>query len=309
MINNYKFPIIIYNPHAASGIAPKKKTIERYIEILKKENLFKKIDTYPSKSKGDTINKIAEIHKDKKNDLIISIGGDGSLSTICNGLMKIPIEKRLPIFPLPTGTGNSLVRDFKIFSINDSIKHYKTEEPKMFDIIHVKGLEEKLDWYCINVLGMGFISDIANYVETHGKTLGHFSYMLGTILALGNYKPYNIEISYENNKKFESKAAYLLTFSNTKFTGGHIKIAPFAEYNDNLIDVVVLYELNRLRFLKGFAKLFVSKHIYEKGCAYFKANSLIVKSEPKMKLMLDGDLFGSTPVKLTILPKQLKLVL
>jgi len=309
MMNNYKFPIIIYNPHAASGIAPKNKTIDRYSEILVKENLFEKIDLYPSKSKEDTINKIAEIHKDKKHDLIISIGGDGSLSTICNGIMKIPKEKRLPIFPLPTGTGNSLVRDFKIYTIKDSIMHYKIEKPKDFDIIHVQGLEEKLDWYCINVLGMAFISDIANYVETHGKTLGHFSYILGTILALGNYKPYKIDISYDDNKKFESKAAYMLTFSNTKYTGGNIKIAPFAEYNDNLIDIIILYEINRLRFLKGFVKLFFSKHIYEKGCAYFKANNLIIKSEPKMRLMLDGDLFGSTPVKLSVLPKQLKLVL
>lgn len=308
MRNNYKNPIIIYNPFAAAGISAKRKTVEKYKKILEKEKLFHRIDLYPSKSKEDALNKIVEVHKEKKNDLIISVGGDGSLSTICNGLMKVPFEERLPLLPLPTGTGNSLLRDFKIYSIKDAIKHYKTEEPKLFDVLNVEQLDGKMQWYCINVLGMGFVVDIAKFAEKHGKKFGHFTYMIGTVLALGEFKPYNVKITSNGNTIFESSKTFFLTFSNTKFTGGHIKIAPDAKYNDGQMDIVVLYEINRYRFLKGFIKIFFEKHIYEKGCKYFKEKELIVEATPDLFLMPDGDLFGKTPVKINVIPQQLRLI-
>lgn len=307
MINNYKKPIIIYNPFAAAGISAKKKTVDLYKAILEKANLFESIELYPSKSREDAINKIVAVHNEKKHDLIISVGGDGSLSTICNGLMKIPLEKRLPLFPLPTGTGNSLLRDFKVYTIVDAIKHYKKEEPKLFDVIDVKEINGDMQWYCVNVLGMGFISDIARFVDKNGKKLGHLSYIFGTVLALGQFKPYKVNIKY-GDKVFTSDKTFFLTFSNTKYTGGHIKVAPFAKYDDGLMDVVILHDINRFQFLKGFVKISSGAHLKEKGCEFFQTKELVIESDPPLHLMPDGDLFGKSPVKIKVIPGQLRLI-
>ena len=308
----YKNPIIIYNPIAAGGRA--KKMFSRYYAKLKNHFLFENIDVYEAYSKNDTITKIEEIHNDNhNNDLIISIGGDGSISTICNGLMRVSIKERLPILPLPSGSGNSLLRDFNVLSINDSINNYINnnikENLKMLDVLHVEEINGNFSWYCVNVCGLGFVSDIIRYGEKKFKKFGVFRYILGMILALKEFKSYKITIKYNNERNiFQSDNVFFMTLSNTKYTGGKIMIAPHAEYNDGFIDVVIIYDVNRIGFLNGFRKAFKGKHIKEKGCFCFKTDNLEIYSEPDFFLMPDGELEGKSPVKITVIPKQIKLI-
>jgi YegS/Rv2252/BmrU family lipid kinase len=306
MINKYENPIIIINAAAKAGRS--KKVFEKYYKILLKENFFKKIDIFESKSKEDTINLVKKLHIKSKNDLIISIGGDGSISTIVNGLMDVPIKNRLPIFPLPTGSGNSIVRDYGITNINHSIEKYKTQKPKDYDVMFMECIKEKFKWYCLNVIGMGFISDVAEYVVKKSKKLGAFSYPVGTVLALKEFKPYKTTIKYDSKKVFKSDKVFFIAFSNTKYSGGPIMVAPEAKHDDGLIDVTILYELNRLQFLNGFRKTFNGGHIRDKGCLYFKVKNAVVHADPDFILMPDGELEGKSPVKISIIKKQIKLI-
>jgi len=307
MVNDYKKPILIYNPKAANGKG--EKIYNNYYKILMDYKLFEKIDVYKTSSKDDTINEIVKIHSRKKHDLLISIGGDGSISTICNGLMKIPKNKRLPLLPLPSGTGNSLLRDFNILNIHDSVKNYKNEKPKMFDLIYMEEIDGNFKWYCINVLGMGFVSDIADYVVRKGKIFGALSYIFAIVLAIGRFKPYKTTIKYNNGKhEFKSDRAFFITFSNTKYMGGNVRAAPEAQYDDGLMDVMILYDINRFQLLNGFRKTFSGKHIYEEKCLYFQTSDLEVYADPKFIIMPDGELEGNSPIRARVISKQVKLV-
>lgn len=307
MSDLFKFPIIIYNPKSGGGKS--KKLFNKYYDLLKKNICFKKIEVFESYSKLETINKVVDLHKNNY-DLIISIGGDGSISTICNGLMKINIKKRLPVFPLPCGSGNSFLLDFNIQSIYDSIKNFKDNNHKMIDVFLVEEINGNFKWYCINVVGLGFISNIAKYGEEKFNKFGAIRYILSTLFALKEFKPYNTYIKYDNNKKkFNSEKVFFISISNSKFTGGKIMIAPEAKYNDGLMDVVILHDITRLRFLNGFRKVFKGKHINDKGCLYFKTKNVEIQSNPDFFLMPDGELEGKSPVKIRIIPEQIKLVI
>ncbi len=307
MTNNFRKPVLINNFQAKGGRL--NAIFDKYYGILKHENLFEKIDVFESKSREETIDFIAKIHSGKKYDLIISMGGDGSISTIVNGLMELPINKRLPLFPLPTGSGNSLLRDYNITTIDDSLEHYKTQKPKFYDVLLLESLKRKYKQYCINVIGLGFISDIADYVVGKGKIWGSLSYVFGTVLALKKFRPYDTTITFDNGKKkFHSERAFFITLSNTKYTGGPIMIAPDAKHDDGLIDITVLHDINRMQFLNGFRKTFNGKHIHDKGCLYLKAKSVVIYSKPDYIVMPDGDLEGKSPIKVTVKPKQIRLV-
>ena len=223
--------------------------------------------------------------------------------------MKIDINKRLPLFPLPGGSGNSFLRDFNISSIKDAIKNYKCNIPKLIDLLLVENKNKTLKWYCINVIGLGFISNIAKYGEEKFNNFGAFKYILATLFALKEFKPYKTKISYDINKQFNSSNVYFISLSNSKFTGGNIMIAPEAKYDDGLIDVIILSDINRLNFLNGFRKVFKGKHINDKGCYYFKAKDIEIHSTPHYNLMPDGDLEGLSPIKVKVIPKQIKIVI
>jgi len=309
---NYKNPILIYNPNAGGGKAQKK--FKLYYEELLKEKIFEKIDVIESKSVLDLDAKIKEIINKNGNDLIISIGGDGTISSITNALMKFPKEKRLPLFPLPSGSGDSLLRDFNIRTIKDAIINYKSlDKTKEFDLLYVEQINGDFKYYCITVIGMGFVSDVVKDIISKGtKKLGALSYILTIFTAIGNFKPYNTILKFKDEngdeKEFKSERVYFLTVSNTKYTGGGIKVAPDAIYNDGLMDIILLYEINRFQFLKGFLKTFKGNHIKDKGCLYLKTNYLEIYSNPIFELMPDGELSGTSPIRITMKLKEINLV-
>ena len=85
-------------------------------------------------------------------------------------------------------------------------------------------------------------------------------------------------------------------------------VAPQAEYNDGLMDVVILHDINRLQFLNGFRKTSHGGHIHDKGCRMFQTDYLEVHSDPPFTLMPDGDLDGMSPIKVKVLPKQVSMI-
>jgi len=306
-MKSYKNPIIIFNPRSGGGRCGRKfKKIYKY--FLKKK-LFDKIDVFEATCKSETIDKIQSIHSEKKNDLIITLGGDGSISTVCNGLMKIDFNERLPLLPIPTCSWNLLLLDFNIKKIKDSIKNLLNNDIKIFDVLSVENIKTGSKNFCINILGLGFISNIVKYGDSMFKNMGVLRYLLGTFSALKEFKPYKTIIKYNNGKdEFSSDRVYFISLSNTKYTGGKILISPDSKYDDGLMDIMILHDINRIKYMKGFLKAYSGKHIFEKGCKYFKTNEAIITSTPDFELMPDGELDGSSPVKVKVISKQIKMV-
>lgn len=308
MGKRYENPIILYNPNAGGGRGKKK--FDRYLKILENAKLFPKIESRGTLNRNDAIQAVNEIVKSGRYDLIISIGGDGTISTIANALMAFDNDKRLPIFPIPSGSGDSLLRDFGITTIEDAIDHFrKMDEPKKFDLIQAEDIKTGKIFYCINILGMGFISDVVMDAEKQGKIWGGgLSYIVSIFTALGRFRPYETVIRYNNGKdEVKIDKAYFLTVSNTKFTGGKIMIAPDADYQDGFSDLIVLHDIGRFKFLKGFLKAFSGRHLQEKGCLYLKSDTFEIHSTPDFTLMPDGELEGKGPLRLKTLRNQVRL--
>jgi len=305
-MNNYKNPILVYNPSAGGGNAKKK--INNNIEIIR-NNLFKDLTIYESESKENLINKIKEIHKKKLHDLIICLGGDGTISLLANAEINFKKKDRIPIMPIPSGSGDSLVRDFNIYKIQDAINNYKKDNSvKYFDLIYFKELNGKFDYYCINILGMGFVSVIAECAIKYGKKWGTASYFIGALKGLREYKPYKVKIICDKNKTYEFNKVYFLTISNTKYTGGAVKIAPDAEYNDGIMDIIIFHDISRYKFITGYLGTFKSKHVNSEGCIYIKAKQADIYAEPDFSLMPDGELMGKSPIRVKVIKKEIPLI-
>jgi len=157
---------------------------------------------------------------------------------------------------------------------------------------------------------MGFISDIADYAVKNGKKLGALTYVVSLFAVLGRFRPYKISIKYGDDKtELKNDKTYFLTISNTKYTGGAIKVAPDAKFDDGLMDVVYLHDLNRLQFLNGFMKTFKGTHVKQKKlCGTLKTNYLEIEADPQFLVLPDGDLIGKTPLRITVKHKEVETV-
>lgn len=302
----YKRITVIYNKNANSGNL--NSNLEHLKDCLAKKMQESEISYYDSESVEKMNNYIAEICNEKKYDLIISFGGDGTVSTVCNALMNVDFDKRLPVLPIPGGTGNSLFVDFGIESIEGAFEKLDGDGYYLSDIIEVKSRNR--NFYCINIIGMGFISDVAEYSVKHKKTMGGFAYVMAVFAGLGKFRPYKTKITFSDNKTFQSDKVYFLTVSNNKFTASKFMVAPEADMTDGLGDIIILHDLGRLRFLWGFSKIFKGGHVKVKGCTYLKSASMKIEASPDFYLMPDGELLQDySPVEINVLKHQIKFAL
>lgn len=307
----YKNPVIIIN--RKSGRAKKKKNVDKLINMVKDNFQKNELNIFEFTNKIETINFVVELHSKKNHDLIIAAGGDGTISAVCNALMNIKNKKeRIPVLPLPFGSGNSFLRDFKIYTLEQTFKSFTDGAYEYMDILKVTLEQNKEVMYCTNVIGMGFICEIAKYAVSNKKRFGGLSYILGTFLALKKFIPYKTTIYRDKSKKetlFESNRVFFLTVSNSQFSGGAIQIAPKAVLNDGKMDVIALHDINRKAFLSGFLRSLKGNHLSDNGCDLIQTDKIYIESEPVFELMPDGELEKCGPLEVEVLREEIPLAL
>ena len=227
---------------------------------------------YTSK-KNDATN-IASSLKYNENYTIFSVGGDGTLNEVVNGLPNS--KSKLGV--IPVGTGNDFYKSFKFF-----------EEGKI-DLCKVN------DRYFVNVASIGLDAEIANYANKmkNNKLSSKEAYILSLIHEYFSFKPININLESEN------KNSTILTVCNAKYYGGGFKIDPQAILNDGLFDVIDVKSLNKLQIIEILVKLLNVKHLQSKHVNFYRTNSLNISSMIPLNCNVDGEIIKDTNFEFSI---------
>lgn len=239
--------LIIVNPFAGNGKCGK------YLDDIKSDlnSLENRFLLKTTRYSGHAT-KIAEIYADSY-DVIISVGGDGTLNEIINGLAP---EKEKEIGVLPLGSGNdffinlSNVKSSKV-SLNDLIYSESLISDADIGIVQYKepGSEEIITRKFINALGVGFDALVAHYNQQGKFFQGIGSYFTAIFKSIVSYKALkiygdldNIDFSGDN---------LMLTVGNGKSSGGGFKLNPNAVINDGFLDLTKVDYLNRKRIFSA----------------------------------------------------------
>ena len=87
-----------------------------------------------------------------------------------------------------------------------------------------------------------------------------------------------------------------------------MKIAPMADTQDGLVDMVIFQEVNRRDILNIFSRVFKGTHVGHPKVRTFRAAEIVIDSCPQELLMADGELLGQTPLRLKVLPGELAIL-
>jgi diacylglycerol kinase (ATP) len=224
---------------------------------------------------------------DRKFDLVIAAGGDGTINEVINGLAEQEYRPRIGL--IPAGTTNDLAR---ALGIPRSIE-------KATEII-CEGAAIPLDVgkvnnkYFVNIAGGGKLTELTYDVPSKLKTiLGQLAYYLKGIEMLPSIRPSKMTIEYDG-KLFEGETMLFLV-SNTNSVGGFEKLAPLSSFNDGMFDLVILKKTNLAEFIRIASLAVKGDHIHDPNVVYTKANRIKVHSEEKVQLNLDGEFGGVLP--------------
>ncbi|MCP4215957.1 MAG: diacylglycerol kinase family lipid kinase [bacterium] len=304
-MHSQKKTLLVLNPAAGKGTG--KKTFANILSGL--ESHFQNLDTVTSQH-GGHLHEIGSDAVRNGYDLVISIGGDGTPFELINGIYAQGKPRReILLGMIPAGTGNSFLRDFAGVSQQtwmDAIVNGQHREGDMVEFLcHHKGKEIKK--YFLNIMGIGLIADVLKLTNEKLKFLGAFGYNAAVLIRL--FKSMKNKITAKVDGKEYHFPNSALVISNSKYTGGEMKIAPMAKTDDGKVDIVVFSNVNRREILAIFLAVFKGKHVQHPKVEIVSGSQIELTAEPGQLLMADGELLGETPMKLKVLHKELKILM
>ncbi len=234
------------------------------------------------------------------NPVVVAVGGDGTVNKTINNIAG----KDIVLGIIPLGSGNALAREMKIpLNIEKAVRKLNEFRVRNIDLMMVNK-----QYYGACVGGIGFDALIAQKFENLAER-GLKNYIRLSVQEFFKYK--NIEVVLQIGETEYRHNAFLVSFANTSQYGNNAYIAPKAEPDDGVLDIVVMKKLEVHKTPVLAAKLFTRKIDTYKHLEYYRAGkfSLITASD-KMYMHLDGE-----PVELEgnradveVLPGMLKVV-
>ena len=232
-----------------------------------------------------------------------SIGGDGTMSEVINGVMDRKDLDRFPLGLITGGTGNSFMHDINCLDPIEATKRIIDGKRRKIDIFSCK-TPDKL-FYGFNILGWGIPTD-ANLLADKMRWIGSQRYNLASILEVLSHRKRFARVSIDNNS-IASDFAFIIG-CNTIHTGKGMKMAPLARLDDGLIDLIIVRKVSRFKLLKLFPKVFAGNHISDPGVDYRQVKKFSILPEKDRQLNIDGEVLGTTPVEVEVLPQEIELM-
>jgi diacylglycerol kinase (ATP) len=218
-------------------------------------------------------------------DLIIAAGGDGTTFEVVNGLTQR--QKRPALGILPLGTGNSFLRDFAITGIDDAFAALGRQQTRPVDLVRVEHREGSLHY--LNLLSVGFTAEAGHVTNERYKSLGAAGYILATLQCLAGLSapsfPYGVD-----DGPLDPRPTTLVSFSNSRFTGGTMQMAPSADPTDGSLDIVRIGPLSRRRFLGAFPRIFRGTHVQMPEITETRAQEVRFDLTQPATCMVDGEI-------------------
>ncbi|WP_096271557.1 diacylglycerol kinase [Paucisalibacillus globulus] len=274
---------IIYNP--TSGREAFKKELPAVLEKLEKAGY--EASAHATTGEGDAV-KAARIAVERKYDIVIAAGGDGTINEVVNGLAEQEYRPKLGV--IPVGTTNDFARALTIprDSIQKAVDVIIEDQSMLLDIGKVN------DQYFINIAGGGKLTELTYEVPSKLKTMiGQMAYYFKGIEMLPSLKPARVKIEYDGNVIEEDIMLFLI--SNTNSVGGFEKLAPDACLDDGYFDLLILRKTNLAEFIRIASLALRGAHLEDKHVIYSKAKHIKVTPDEKMQLNIDGEYGGLLP--------------
>ena len=232
------------------------------------------------------------------------IGGDGTLNEVINGLLTRKDRLKFPIGLITGGTGNSFMHDLDCLDPIEAANKIIRDKRRFIDVFSCN--TDGKTFYGFNILGWGIPTD-ANILADKLRWMGPQRYNFASIIEVLRHKKRFARVIIDNNS-IGADFAFIIG-CNTIHTGKGMRMAPLARLNDGLIDLIIVRKVSRFKLLKLFPKVFSGKHIGDPGVDYRQVKQFKIMSEDKSQLNLDGEVLGSTPVEVKILPKEVEILI
>jgi len=242
-------------------------------------------------------------------DRVVAVGGDGTLLEVVNGLWWEPKGALPGVGVVPFGTGCDYVRSFDLGPTRRDKLITALGEATLrvsLGLVRLQGFDgQPRTRVFINVLGLGFDARIiTGFRQQRLRLPGKTGYFLSGFKELGRLTHHRITGALDGRGL--STDAMLVAIGLGRFFGGGMMITPGASPQAEYFQVVLAHKLSRLELLGLLPGLYSGKHLNHPRVTAAYAASITINADPPAEVEAEGELEGSTPLEVTIIPQALQ---
>jgi len=231
-------------------------------------------------------------------ETVVAIGGDGLLRPIAAELRST--DSALAI--VPGGRGNDLARVLGIPT--DTVAATR---------VAVRGREWLMDMATVDgapflgIASFGFDSD-ANRIANDVRLIrGNVVYLYAALRALIAWRVARFTLTIDG--EHHGVSGFSAGVANSRAYGGGMFVAPHAELDDGVLEVIALSEIPKLRFLFGLMpKIFKGGHLDEPYVHAWRGSAIEVAADRAFTIYADGDPIGELPARIEVVPRCLRVI-
>ncbi len=245
-------------------------------------------------------------------DLVIAMGGDGTIHEVVNGLMKVSEEKRPLLGVVPVGSGNDFAHSIQVSRTpSEALLHALNGEASTVDLglmTDENGRQEYFD----NTLGIGFGAVVT--IRSHKLPLlrGFLMYLTAVIQTIIlNHNPMAMQIETDE-QTWEQNVIYLVLCNGPREGGGFL-IAPEAKIDDGLFHYAMITNVSRAMMFRIVPEVMKGTHGRFKQVRMGSCRRFALQADRPLYIHADGEIFSGPgtdlrQVSFELLPNALRVI-
>lgn len=310
--------LVIFNPIAGNGRASKYWPLVK--NALKEAGIDFKIAATNAPFEAKNLAQEAP----GNYSMIISIGGDGTINEIVNGLMRATNEKvTLPLAVVPLGNGDDFAKMIppetsigsKSFDWKTAVRKIVRGQTQLFDLGRITGVRPKPGLknekhYFVNSFDVGFGPIAAQNLRTIPSFLnGLPAYLAAIVKTMINFPALNLQIKLDDHHPFEQTTTITAVMNGRCMANG-FWVCPTAKNDDGVFDLMVSQQVGRFTIMRMIPKLMKGTHVNESIVSMYQAEKVVIKSRQPLAVETDGEIpyQAVNRLELEVLPKRLRVI-
>lgn len=254
-----------------------------------------------TKAPGDAIS-AARRFASEGAGLILSVGGDGTLNEVVNGILESGV--RVPFGLVSAGHGGDFARTVGTAKqVQLAVLRACCSQTRAIDAGRVT-FDDGASRAFINVAGLGFDALIAKKAQKTRLPGSTLPYVAAAVSTLATFK--NIKVKIDADGRITETKAVFIQIANAKFMGGGFMIAPDALLDDGELHLALVGDLSKADLLKTLPSVYGGKHVGHPKFSQYPVRCVRIETETLASVQVDGEMLGAAPATFTVEPGALQ---
>jgi diacylglycerol kinase (ATP) len=233
--------------------------------------------------------------------LLLAMGGDGTFQGLVNATYGNPVVLGI----LPAGGGNDFARALGLpRNPVAAAKAVLKGAPRAVDLMRVRTGDGRAR-LCTGGGGVGLdVVAVQHAAGIFRRVPGRLRYLASALRALRGYTPINVRAQFPGSALPPMQGQVMLAgVLNTPSYGAGLRLAPDAQIDDGLLNVVFVEQLNALKVATVLPGIITTGGILKAFTRHTRARKVLLLTDRPSFFHGDGEILGTAPVEIEVVPK------